>query len=44
MGQMSIFAMKTQALVHASHEFVILSHAPHVFEVVCDIGETWKNM
>ena len=45
MGQTFIFAMKTQVLVHVSHKFVILlSHAPHVFEVVCDISETWKNM
>ena len=29
-----------ETLVHASHKFVILSHAPHVFEVVYDTGET----
>lgn len=29
-----------EALVHASHKFVILSHSPHVFEVVYDTGET----
>ena len=42
-GQMSVFAMKTQALVHVSHKYVILSNAPHMFEVEYDTGETWKT-
>lgn len=30
----------SHALVHASHKFVIVSHSPHVFEVVYDTGDT----
>ena len=29
----------TTTLVHASHKIVIVSHAPHIFEVVFDKGE-----
>ena len=30
----------TKTLVHANHKFVIISHAPHMFEVVYDTGDT----
>ena len=29
----------TKTLVHANHKFVIVSHAPHMFEVVYDTGD-----
>ena len=33
----------TKTLVHANHKFVILSHAPHMFEVVYDSGTTCRG-
>ena len=37
----------TETLVHALHKYVIVSHAPHIFEVVynngtaCGVGNRW---